>query len=123
MLHVCCVVKEPRLFAFYWAVRKCARPHEQVTAGGSTSTPSARTLTLHQPCVLTWPAAACAQEGRVPDADALPSFEELQRAVGFPEYYAEEARYAVPLPAASHASRDTGAGVPSFNTVAHAMVN
>lgn len=40
--------------------------------------------------------------------------------MGFPEYYAEEARYAVPLPAASHAPGDTGAGVPSCSTVVHA---
>ena len=67
---------------------------------------------------------AGAQEGRIPDADALPSFEELQRAVGFPEYHAEEARYAVPLPAPSRAPGDTGAGVPfcSTETYAHAMV-
>ena len=40
--------------------------------------------------------------------------------VGFPEYYAEEARYAVPLPAPSRAPGDTGAGVPSCSTMVHA---
>lgn len=34
--------------------------------------------------------------GAVPGPDALPSFQELQAAVGFPEYFEEEARYTVP---------------------------
>eukprot|EP00199_Chlamydomonas_sp_CCMP681_P000492 CAMPEP_0119108704 /NCGR_PEP_ID=MMETSP1180-20130426/15613_1 /TAXON_ID=3052 ORGANISM="Chlamydomonas cf sp, Strain CCMP681" /NCGR_SAMPLE_ID=MMETSP1180 /ASSEMBLY_ACC=CAM_ASM_000741 /LENGTH=478 /DNA_ID=CAMNT_0007094355 /DNA_START=102 /DNA_END=1538 /DNA_ORIENTATION=- len=34
--------------------------------------------------------------GKVPEPSQLGSFAEIQEAVGFPEYYAEEARYAVP---------------------------
>ncbi|KAK9837011.1 hypothetical protein WJX81_006814 [Elliptochloris bilobata] len=47
-------------------------------------------------------------DGRIPGPEALPSFEELQRAVGFPEYYAEEARYAVPQPATAPLSSNLG---------------
>ena len=34
----------------------------------------------------------------MPGEDALPSFSAIQAAVGFPEYYAEAARYTVPEP-------------------------
>ncbi len=37
-----------------------------------------------------------AQGGRVPPEAALPSFAEIQSAVGFPQYFAEAERYAVP---------------------------
>ena len=40
-----------------------------------------------------------AQEGK-PPADVTLPFEELQRVVGFPEYYAEEERYRVAAPPA-----------------------
>ena len=42
---------------------------------------------------------AAVQEGRIPQKDMLPSFADIQSAVGFPEYYAEAARYAVRSPA------------------------
>lgn len=35
------------------------------------------------------------QDGRLPPDTALPSFADIQSAVGFPEYYAEAARYAM----------------------------
>ncbi len=53
-----------------------------------------------------------AQEGRLPPDSALPSFADIQSAVGFPEYYAEAARYAVPstpdasMPSASAADQE-----------------
>lgn len=50
------------------------------------------------------------QEGRIPEPSALPSFEELQAVVGFPEHYAEEARYAVSQPAPAQAPAVSGAG-------------
>jgi hypothetical protein len=52
------------------------------------------------------------KSGAVPGPDALPSFQQLQAAVGFPQYYAEEARYAVP----SSATRDAAAGSTASGT-------
>ena len=59
------------------------------------------------------------QEGRPPLKDALPSFTDIQSAVGFPQYYADAARYAVsgaaepqeakPPPDAAQASESTAA--------------
>ena len=34
------------------------------------------------------------KEDRIPDDSALPSFTELQRVIGFPEYFQEAERYA-----------------------------
>eukprot|EP00887_Chlorella_sp_A99_P005056 scaffold4.g5056.t1 len=48
--------------------------------------------------------------GRVPAAPAMPSFAELQAAVGFPEYWAEEARYATAGGGASAESSGAGEG-------------
>ncbi len=59
-----------------------------------------------------------AQEGRVPGPDALPSFSELRAAVGFPEYYAEAARYAAPRPAPAAAAGGAGGGAPAVRRLA-----
>lgn len=52
------------------------------------------------------------QDGRLPPKTALPSFADIQSAVGFPEYYAEAARYTMQsapdelTPSASAASQE-----------------
>ena len=53
------------------------------------------------------------KSGRIPLPPAMPSFEELQAAVGFPEYYAEEARYAVLASSSSSSSGHDGDAAPA----------
>jgi hypothetical protein len=48
------------------------------------------------------------KQGRVPVAPQMPSFEELQAAVGFPEYFEEEAKYAVKIDSNSSTGTDNG---------------
>ncbi|PRW44559.1 petal death [Chlorella sorokiniana] len=60
-------------------------------------------------------ALAGLKRGAVPQPPAMPTFQELQAAVGFPEYYAEEARYAVPavVPSSSGSSGGSGGSTSS----------
>ncbi|KAG2454848.1 hypothetical protein HYH02_000680 [Chlamydomonas schloesseri] len=44
------------------------------------------------------------RRGRVPPVEALGTFADIQAAVGFPDYYAEEKRYAISSPTSSAAS-------------------
>ncbi|KAL4428516.1 hypothetical protein ABPG75_002605 [Micractinium tetrahymenae] len=54
------------------------------------------------------------KRGQVPASPAMPSFQELQAAVGFPEYYREEERYRVTVPLGSgSAGGSNGATVPA----------
>lgn len=55
------------------------------------------------------------KDGRLPPDTALPSFADIQSAVGFPEYYAEAARYAVPS--------FSGASTTSASVASHGQVS
>lgn len=56
---------------------------------------------------------ACAQAGQLPPDNMMPSFQDIQETVGFPEYFAQAERYAANEALNSSAERDTDMHPPS----------
>ena len=56
---------------------------------------------------------ACAQAGQLPPDNMMPSFQDIQETVGFPEYFAQAERYAANEALSSSAERRTDTPPPS----------